>query len=354
MAFTQKEVKDKMTGKMKEVIEAYADFKTPPLHEVSPQVARELPTLTDAVLNVMAKHFTKKLAGPVVPVEQVQHKVIAQGGHELVLRIYTPKGEGPFPVMVYYHGGGFVMANLDTYDASCRALTNAAKVITVSVAYRQAPEFKYPIPQDDAFRAYKWVLENAITFNGDRHRVMIAGESAGGNLAATVCLRARETKIPMPIHQLLVYPVTDFTFSCASHEQYKNALPLNEHMMSWFKKHYLEIETQATDPHVSPLHADLHGLPSATIITAELDPLCDEGKAYADKLRAAGVDVSYKCFNGVTHEFFGMGALIPEAKEAVKFAADRIQDCCKHAGDEHIATIPRVPPEELTNMNRPI
>lgn len=352
MAFTQSEIKEQMTDKMKEVIEAYEDFKTPPLQEVSPQVARELPTLTDAVLGVMSKHVLKKLAGPVMPVEHIQHKVIAEGSHELVLRIYSPKGDGPFPVMLYYHGGGFVIANMDTYDASCRALTNAANVITVSVAYRQSPEYKYPVPQQDAFRAYKWILENASTINGDKNRILIAGESAGGNLAATVCLRAKEAQLPLPIHQLLVYPVTDFTFQSPSHERYRFAMPLNEPMMVWFKKHYLETDSQATDPHVSPLFADLRGLPPTTIITAEIDPLCDEGQAYADKLREAGVNVEYKNYKGVTHEFFGMGALIPEAREAVKFAADRIQEFCD-TGEAPHHSIPQLPPQEIEGIHRP-
>ncbi len=170
------------------------------------------------------------------------------------------------------------------------------------------------------------MLSHAGSLGGDPQQVAVGGESAGGNLAAVVSLMARDRREPLPVHQLLVYPVTSFAFDTPSYHMHADAKPLNRDMMRWFWKHYLPSEAQGQNPYASPLRAqDLSGLPPATVITAEIDPLCSEGEAYADRLREAGVPVKARRFSGVTHEFFGMKALLGEAKEALSLAADQLR-----------------------------
>jgi len=243
-------------------------------------------------------------------------------GGSFPVHIFTPEGKGPFPVIVYYHGGGFVIADTKVYEASVRALAKGAKAIVVSADYRRAPEHKFPTQPEDAFAAYKWAIDNASQFNGDPTRVAVAGESAGGNLATVVSMMARDQKAQLPVHQLLVYPVVDNDMNNASYKKNANAKPLNKAMMGWFFKHY---GADPKSPYALPLKAtSLKGLPPATVITAEIDPLMTEGKAYADRLEKEGVAVNYRHYTGVTHEFFGMGAVVPKAREAQQFAADEL------------------------------
>lgn len=248
---------------------------------------------------------------------------IGSGGASFPVHIYTPEGKGPFPVMVYYHGGGFVVADTKVYDASPRALATMANAIMVAVDYRQAPEHRFPAAPNDAFTAYQWTIEHAREFNGDPTRVAVGGESAGGNLATVVSMMARDRKATLPVHQLLVYPVVNGDMNTPSYKRNANAKPLNKAMMAWFFKHY---GGDAKNPYALPMKAaSLAGLPPATIIAAEIDPLLSEGKSYADKLKKDGVAVSYKEYKGVTHEFFGMGAVVPAAKQAQQFAADALK-----------------------------
>lgn len=325
MIYTKEQIKEKMTLKMREVIEALEAFSAPALETVNPQVARELPTMSDAALGVISKHLIKKINGPVISVGRVDHQVIGTQEDEILLRIYSPEGEGPFPILLYFHGGGWVIANMDSYDTSCRALCSEARAVVVSVGYRQGPEFKYPQAHTDAIQAYRWVLAHVTRLKGLRSDIHVIGESAGGNLAASVSLQAREMGLPPPAHQVLIYPVTDINSERGSHEIFKNALPLNQAMMPWFKKHYLRSEADSISDLVSPLNADLRGLPPTTIINAEIDPLCTDGEEFAQKLADAGVDIVQKTYSGVTHEFFGLMALLPEAKEALELVVERIK-----------------------------
>lgn len=243
-------------------------------------------------------------------------------GGSFPVHIFTPEGKGPFPVVVYYHGGGFVIADTKVYEASVRALAKHAKAIVVSADYRLAPEHTFPTQPEDAFAAYQWAIENARSFNGDPTRVAVAGESAGGNLATVVSMMARDQKAQLPVHQLLVYPVVDNDMNNASYKKNANAKPLNKAMMGWFFRHY---GADPKSPYALPLKAtSLKGLPPATVITAEIDPLMTEGKAYADRLKKEGVAVNDRHYTGVTHEFFGMAAVVPKAKEAQQFAADEL------------------------------
>ena len=261
------------------------------------------------------------------PVGKIEHILIPTDEEDLNARVYTPDGDGPFPVIVYFHGGGWVIANLDVYEPSCRALCNAAEAIVVSVAYRQSPEVKYPAAVNDAYAATQWVLQNAAQI-GDARRVAIAGESAGGNLTAVTCLKVRDEGGQMPIVQLMIYPVTDTSMSQHSYnEMTSEKLPLHSSMMPWFWNYYLgESQPQTDDPYIAPLRAkDLSGLPLAIVITAENDPLRDEGEQYAERLAEAGVSVNAKRFDGVTHEFFGLAGAVGNAKDAVEFAAEGLK-----------------------------
>ena len=185
---------------------------------------------------------------------------------------------------------------------------------------------EHPAAHQDSFAAYQWVLANAERLGGDPKRVAVAGESAGGNMAAAITLMARQKKVQMPVHQLLIYPVANYGFDTPSYQQNENAKPLSKNAMEWFFEHYLASEKDGDNPLISLLHAtDLRGLPPATVITAEIDPLRSEGQQYAEMLKKAGVKVDYANYTGVTHEFFGMGAVLPDAKRAVKQASSNLK-----------------------------
>lgn len=303
---------------MQAVLDALASFNSPPANTLTAAAARRGLTPADAVKKVLASQGMDTTPEPVGTVRDIEIPGPAGG---IPARCYTPAGDGPFPVLVYFHGGGWVIADLDTYDSSARALANAAKCIVVSCHYRQAPENPYPAAHEDAVAATRWITENAAELGGDQNQIAIAGESAGGNLATTTCLEFLKQGWPLPVHQLLVYPVVDAAFDTPSYTQNADAKPLGRDLMQWFWDSYAPDRELRREPHATPLHAELRGLPSATVITAEIDPLCSEGEAYADRLRQAGVEVHARRFDGVAHEFFGMGAVVDQATEAVEFAA---------------------------------
>lgn len=308
---------------MQAVLDELASLGGKPIETLAPAEARRQPTPADAVKSLLRKRGTG--AAP-EPVADVRDRTIPGPDGPIAARVYTPAGPGPFPVIVYYHGGGFVIADLDTYDSSPRALANAAGAVVVSSHYRQAPEHKYPAAHEDAFAAYRWVLANAAALRGDAKRVAVAGESAGGNLAAAVALRARDQGVQAPVHQVLIYPVADHAFDTPSQRQYAAAKPLSTPMLRWFYGHYLRTPADGADPMFSVLRApSLAGLPPATVITAEIDPLRSEGTSFAQRLAAAGVPVDYRNYPGVTHEFFGMGAVLPDARQAVEQAAGNLK-----------------------------
>jgi acetyl esterase len=317
-------------SQIQEILDQFASLNPLPIPQLSPENARNLPTLREAALEVLARNAGKRLlnlAKPVPePVGRIHHLLIPGRLGDILARVYTPEGTGPFPVLVYFHGGGWVLANLDTYDASCRALCNSAGCLVVSVAYHQAPEYKFPAAVEDAHEALQWVMENAAQFDGDPARVAVGGESAGGNLATVACLAAREQGGQMPLFQLLLYPVTNFGYDFPSYQENAQAKPLSSDMMPWFWKHYLRSGADGANPFVSPLRvANLSGLPAALIITAEFDPLRDEGEAYGEKLREAGVPVTISRYAGMVHEFFGLAGLVDKARDAVEEAARELK-----------------------------
>ena len=252
----------------------------------------------------------------------------------LPIRTYTPDGKGPFPVIVYYHGGGWVIADKNVYDGGARGLSKQAKAIVVSVDYRLAPEAKFPAQYDDAVATYKWVAANAASFNGDPKKLAVAGESAGGNLAIEVALAARDQKLTIPKGIVAVYPVVQLTNQATpSYEDSAQAKPLNKPMMGWFGKQVFADPAQMSDPRVDLLKANLKGLPHVTLINAQIDPLRSDGDLLADALKKADVHVDHKIYDGVTHEFFGMAAVVDSAKSAQGKAGDDLHHLFSKAGD---------------------
>lgn len=303
-----------------------------PIETLSAEIARLMPLADKAAIAVYGHHFAKKALVPFpLPVGRVDHLLIPGSESDILARIYTPKGDAPeagWPVIVYFHGGGWVIANLDTYDSSCRALCDGAAAIVVSVHYRQAPECPWPAAPNDAFAAWQWALANVSTLDGDASRVAVAGESAGGNLAAVLTQMLRDKGLPLPIHQLLVYPVTDLAAGADSASALENesAKPLNRPMLEWFYSQYVLDSSERVHPYASPLYANsLTGLPPATVILAQIDPLRDDGQAYAARLQEAGVPVTVKTFDGATHEFFGMTGLVHEATAAMALAVKNLR-----------------------------
>jgi len=228
-------------------------------------------------------------------------------------------------VVVYYHGGGWVIANKDVYDGGARALSKLANAVVVSIDYRQGPEHKFPAAHDDAFATYQWALANAASIGGDPKRVAVAGESAGGGLAVATAIMARDKQVQMPVAVVSVYPIAGTDTTTASYVENANAKPLNRAMMSWFFENYLNGAQDRADPRVNLVAADLKGLPPTTIINAQIDPLRSDGEMLAEKLRSAGVSVEQKTYDGVSHEFFGMGKVVDEAMQAEQMAADPLK-----------------------------
>lgn len=310
-----------LNPQMKEVLDELAGLEPAPVESLPPDAARKGPTPADAVTKLVAR---KNMDPAPESVDRVKDMTIDGPEGSIDIRVYAPASDEPLPVLVYWHGGGWVIADLDTYDATPRALANAARCIVVSGHYRQAPEHPFPAAAEDAYATYEWVRENAAELGGDPERIAVAGESAGGNLAAVVAQMAKE-RAALPVFQLLVYPITNYDFDTPSMRESEDAKPLNTPMMRWFWGHYLENEADGESPQASPLRApDLSGLPPALVVLAEIDPLRSEGEQYADRLREAGVEVEVCQYDGVTHEFFGMTAILEPAREAVSLAAERL------------------------------
>jgi acetyl esterase len=270
------------------------------------------------------------LAGTLVEVGSVVDRTIEVDGHALPLRIYTPSGTQAtaLPIVLYFHGGGFVAGSLDTHAPTARYLCQNANVIVVAVGYRKSPEHRFPAAVDDALAATAWASAHGAEIGGDGSRLAVAGDSAGGNLAAVVCQLAKARGGPQIRFQALFYPLVDFTLANSpSRSQFGGGdFFLSNRDMDWFRELYLADPAQATDPRVSPgLASDVSGLPPALIVAAGCDVLVDEGKAYADRLRAAGVPVEYRVFDGTIHAFMSFTAAIPLAREALALTASRLR-----------------------------
>ena len=290
------------------LLKRLAEKGAPPVTELTPVEAR-------AARNPL---FVE-LGGPPEEVADVWNQSIPGPGGELPIRIYTPQGSGEFPVLVYFHGGGWVIGNLDTHDCLCRALANAASCIVVAVDYRLSPENKFPAPLEDGYAATRWVAEHAGEFQGDSTRIAVGGDSAGGNMATAVCLMAREKGGPSLTHQLLIYPVVDlFSMDTASYRDHGEGYLLTAAGMFYYRNHYLPNREDGKNPYASPLlENDLRGLPPATVVIPRLDILADEGTAYAERLKEAGVPVTCLTYDQMIHAFLNCLGEVEMARKAV-------------------------------------
>jgi acetyl esterase len=257
-----------------------------------------------------------------VEVARVEDLTIPEPSGDIPARLYAPEGEGPLPVVVYFHGGGWVIGNIASHDGICRKLANASGCAIVSVEYRLAPEHRFPVAPSDCYTAVSWIKEHGDKLGIDTSRMAVAGDSAGGNLSAVIAQLCRDRGGPAIAFQLLIYPATDLTMSHPSIEENADGYLLTKADMEWFRDHYLGDGADPKDPLVSPLYAgDLSGLPPALVLTAEYDPLRDEGEAYATALQQAGVDARSSRYDGLIHGFFGLEAVIPAAAPAMEEAA---------------------------------
>lgn len=270
-------------------------------------------------------------ARPLAEVGQIEDRRIAGPGGELTIRIYSPRetsaaNSNARPLLVFFHGGGWVVGDLTTHDGLCRHLANAAGAATISVDYRRAPESKYPAAAEDAHAAVRWAAENARELGADPARVIVCGDSAGGNLAAVAALMARDRGGPRIACQVLLYPVTDCHFETPSYAEFSAGYYLTRGAMQWFFQQYVARPEQIYEPYVSPLREkSLAGLPPALVITAECDVLRDEGEAYAARLQAAGVAVEQIRCAGMIHGFLRRTDVFPQARETIALVGKRIQ-----------------------------
>ncbi len=310
---------------LKHVLDKVKDLGFKPIEKLSPQEARAQPTPADAVKALLKDAGKSTAPDPSVTVKDVKY---SGANGELGTRIYVPAGAVPnaAPVVLYFHGGGWVIAGLDAYDASPHALAKALGAIVVSADYSYAPEKKFLAAHDDAVAAYKWVLANAKEWGGDPTKIALVGESAGGNLAIDTAIAARDAKLQRPVAQVLVYPVAGVNTETDSYKENASAKPLNKDMMFWFFDKVLKSEADKNDPRLDIIgKADVKDLPPTTIINAQIDPLRSDGELLADKLKKAGVPAEQKTYPGMTHEFFGMGAVVAKAKEAEDYAVSRLK-----------------------------
>jgi acetyl esterase len=252
------------------------------------------------------------------PVAAVVDRIIPGPASDLPVRVYTPEGRGPFPLLVFFHGGGWVLGDLDTHDPICRALCAGSGCVVVSVGYRLAPEHRFPAATDDALAATRWVAEQAAGIGGDPARLALAGDSAGGNLSAVTALRIRDEGGPPLRGMLLIYPALGYhTPPTPSYIENAEGYGLTREAALWFWEQYLADESQAANPHAAPLLApDLSGLPPALVITAEYDVLRDEGERYVEQLRTAGVPARLSRYDGVNHRFAELIGILDQAEQA--------------------------------------
>jgi len=303
---------------VEKILEEAAALGLPAYHDLSPTEARK---------QMLA------LAPPVDPllaVKRIEDRSIPGPDGEIRIRLYYPAGGPPFAVFIYFHGGGWVIGDLNTHHGFCHALAKTSGCLVVSVDYRLAPEHRYPAAVEDAYAATVWVAENSDVIHSDPDRLAVGGDSAGGHLAAVVALMTRDRKGPCIDLQVLIYPITDYNFNTPSYTENKEGYLLTRDLMKWFWDHFIDDEGEANHPYVSPLRAEnLSDLPQALIVTAEYDPLRDEGEAYGQRLQEAGVTVTQSRYPGMIHAFIRMTARLDKAKEALDQVAGTLRRVLK-------------------------
>jgi acetyl esterase len=308
---------------MKDVLEALKSLNPKPIEDCTPTEARIQPSPTDAVKLLVTQRGLTRPAN----VEAIRTQDILVSGEtgDNPARVYRPAGPGPFPVVLYFHGGGWVIADLDVYDATPRSIAAKANAIVVSAHYRLAPEHKFPAAHEDANATWRWILANAPSLGGDSTRIAVMGESAGANLAINVSIYARDAGLQMPTHQTLVYPVASNNTLSVSYEENRNAKPLNKPMMLWFVEQIINTKDDLKSPLIDVVSANLSDLPPTTLITAGIDPLRSDGEKLSEKLIDAGGVVEHRHYQGATHEFFGMTLVVAAAREAQTFVVDSLR-----------------------------
>lgn len=315
----------KADSDMKAVLQAQASLHPKPIEKLSPEEARLQPSPADGAKLVMRQQGKDPNASMGIATKNIS---IPGPDGDITARVYRPKNTAGqrLPVIVYYHGGGFVIADINTYDSTPRAMAKLVNAVVVSVEYRHAPENRFPAAHEDAFNAYRWIADNTSRIGGDANRIAVMGESAGGNLAIDTAIKARDTGVKEPVYEVLVYPVAGTDLNTPSYEENANAKPLNRPMMAWFVNNTISSPADKKDPRLDIVdYADLRDLPPTTVITAEIDPLRSEGLHLASKLTASGVEVENRTYAGVTHEFFGMGSVVAKAKQAEMDAAEDLK-----------------------------
>jgi acetyl esterase len=297
---------------MQAILLQMESLQIPPNEQLTPDEAREFRKL-------------RPLA-PGPETCKVSNVSVYNDGISIPVRVYEPAGSGPFPILVWYHGGGWVLGNIETADPISRHLCEASNFVVMSVDYRLAPESKFPAAVIDALAVAEWASKQGHIYNGDPELVAVGGDSAGGNLATVVAIKAKQLGSPNIFFQLLVYPVTDFNFETKSYIENSEGYSLTRNGMKWFWDHYLNDENDSCNPDATPMNAEsLEDLPPALIITAEFDPLRDEGELYGEKLQNAGVNVTISRYDGVVHGFFTMTSVLDLAKNALKEAANALK-----------------------------
>lgn len=303
-----------LTPRMASLLERIHRAKRPAFNMLSPREARIAYRAGAEILDL-----------PRAPLPRVEDFAIPGPGGPMPARLYAPSTEAGLPLTLYLHGGGFTIGGLETHDSLCRQLALRSGTAVLSLDYRLAPEHRFPAAVDDAFAALDWLAANALTLSLDAKRLAVAGDSAGGTLAAACALHARDIGLPLRL-QLLITPGTTAHADTPSHERFAKGFLLDRDTVAWFFKQYID-EEQRSDWRFAPLNAEDHAdVAPACLILAEADPLVDEGVEYADRLRAAGVPVQLEIFRGVTHDFIKMGRSLPEATQALDACAQALKE----------------------------
>ena len=337
VAAKEKYIVDPATGtkykpepEMKDLLVALTELGGKPIQAMTPADARAQPTMQDAVNAVLKKKGES--ADPsklVTDVTTVEATIPGPNGNVISAIVYTPTGPGPFPAVVYFHGGGWVMGTPQAYDLSARALAKDAQAVVISADYRLAPENKFPAAWDDALAVYKWTASKVGSWRGDPRRLAVAGEGAGGNLAISTAMSTVAAGLTRPKAVVVIYPVTQTGTATESYVDCVNAKPLNKATLDWFLDQTLNSSADKTDPRLDIIHAKLSLLPPVTIINAQIDPLRSDGAMLEEALKQVNVKVMRKEYEGVTHDFYGAAAVLPAARKAQAFAADQLKEAFK-------------------------
>ncbi|MET0292527.1 MAG: alpha/beta hydrolase [Steroidobacteraceae bacterium] len=315
---------------MRRVFDEWRALGAKPVQGLSVVEARGQPGLLEAAASVLAKAERPPPASR-VNVTREDLAYTGPGGSQL-LRVYRPDNASPTSgVTLYLHGGGFVFGSVDRYENSAIGLARRSGALVASAAYRQAPEHRFPAAHEDAWAAWRWLTTHAAEFGGDPKKLAVTGEGSGANLAACVALRARDEGLPGPLHQVLIYPIAGTETNNYSYNAYGKAEPYGKARMEWIFRQIAADPKLLKDKRLNLGNNELKGLPRTTVITAEIDPVMFEGKLYGHKLDADGIPTRFQNFEGVVHDFFGMDALLPEARAAQTTAAEQLEAAFRNA-----------------------